>query len=217
MRRRSLQVGVLWVAISLISACTAGVPTVSSSTAAPTATSAAKPVATTSNALPRQELPDCQVLARIIPGSVARRTTVERTDPNRTQDDTAHSARLCVIAGRSAEDHRRTFVIRVLRIFGDSYLGTPRQRYLLESTRSDVKNACQTGRYRLSGFEWSTACYQPADNGGVIRIGVVVSNTAVIVGGSGRFEDGESPTQLRERVKREFLAVTRAVLATVEP
>lgn len=216
MLRQGLRVGVLSLVMGLTGACAPGSPTTSPSPAAPAVTSAVTPVATTSDSLPRRALPDCEALARAVPASIARNTTVERPDPDNAEDDAAHSSRLCVIAGRSAQGHRRTFVIRVLRIFADSYLGTPRQRHLLDSARSDVENLCENGWYRLSGFEWSAACYQPADNGGLVRIGVVVSNTALVVGGSGRFEDGEDPAQLRRRVKREFLAVTRGVLAAVE-
>jgi hypothetical protein len=214
--RQGLRGGVLALVIALTSACASGSPTTSPSSAAPALTSAATPVATTASSLPQRELPDCEALARTVPASIADRATVERPDPDNARDDAAHSSRLCVIAGRSAQGHRRTFVIRVLRIFADSYLGTPRQRYLLDSARSDVENRCENGWYRLSGFEWSTACYQPADDGGLVRIGVVASNTAVVVGGSGRFEDGEDPAQLRKRVKRDFLAVTRGVLTAVE-
>ncbi len=216
MHRQALHVGVLSLVVGLTGACAAGSPTTSGPPATPAITSAATQVATTTSSPPRRPLPNCDALARAVPASIARTTTVERPDPDNAQDDAAHSSRLCVITGRSAQGHRRTFVIRVLRIFADSYLGTPRQRYLLDSTRSDVENLCENGWYRLRDFESSAACYQPADNGGLIRIGVVVSNTAVVVGGNGRFEDGEDPPQLRERVKREFLAVTRGVLAAVE-
>ncbi len=216
MLRQGLRVGVLALVMGLTGACVSGSPTTYPSAAASAVTSTATPVDTTASTLPRRVLPDCESLAWAVPASIARRTTVERSDPDNAGDDAVHSARQCVIAGRSAQGHRRTFVIRVLRIFADSYLGTPRQRCLLDSTQSDVENLCENGWYRLRDFEWSTACYQPADGGGLVRIGVVVSNTAVVVGGSGRFEDGEDPARLRERVKREFLAVTRGVLAAVE-
>ncbi len=174
-----------------------------------------KPSSTASPQASRQDLPDCEALAKAVPESALRNVKAEDGRSQDTVDDGSRSRRLCTFRGEAADGGPGGFTVVANRIFTDSYTGVPRQRYLRETANGEVSNACDGGWYTVSGFQWATACYLPASNGGQVAIGVVSGDTMVVVRGVD-FRGEESPAELRERITRDALAVTKALLSTVQ-